>query len=156
MALTDKVDDWWIYADVALAAGFGVAAARYDFYLYSPTATLGYAAKVRLSVWGSGFGGHAHSVPLPETPADWVQLECKRKFSVWDLDQGPGTLAMGGIGVGVGFGGVLIEGFSNAGKLLFSNQLITGFGGSTGASILAGAGRWSFKRTTVPLKSATA
>jgi hypothetical protein len=134
----------------------GLAVARYDFYLYSPTATQGHAAHMRLSIWGGGFGGHASSVPLPETPKDWLELDCLRKFSVWDLDQGPGAAAMGGFGVGAGFSGVLIDAFNNAGKPLFRNQLITGFGTSAGAGALAGAGRWSFKKTTVPLHGAQA
>ena len=156
MALTTKVDDWWIYADTVLAAALGLGAARYNFYLYSPTATPSYAAAMRLSIWGGGLGGHATGVPMPESPQDWVQLDCLRAFSVWDLNQGPGAAAMGGFGAGVGFGAVLIDGFRNGGKPLFRNQLITGFGASTGASALAGAGRWSFKRTTVPLVSAAA
>ena len=154
MALTDKVDDWWIYADSVLAVAIGLAVARYNFYLYSPTATPGYAASMRLSIWGGGLGGHATSVPLPESPSDWVELGCLRAFSVWDLDQGPGSALIGGFGVGAGFGGVLIDGFSNGGKALFRNELIVGFGGSAGASALAGAGRWRFRQTTVPLKSA--
>src|SRR5262245_2357132 len=84
MALTDRVNDWWIYADTVVAAAIGLAVARYDFYLYSPKATQGHAAHVRLSIWGGGFGGHASSVPLPETPKDWLELDCLRKFSVWD------------------------------------------------------------------------
>jgi hypothetical protein len=120
-----KVDDWWIYPDTVLAVAIGLAVARYSFYLYSPTATPGYAASMRLSIFGGGVGGHASGIPVPETPYDWVQLECLRAFSLWDLAQGPGAAAIGGIG----------------------------FGASAGASILAGAGRWSFRRTTVPLAS---
>lgn len=154
MGLTDKVSDWCIYADTVVAYAYGLGAARYDFYLYSETATPGYAAHVRLSIFGGGWGGHAHGVPLPESPQDWVQLDCLRAFSVWDLNQGPGTLAMAGFGVGAGFSGVLIDAFSNGAKPLFRNQLITGFGASVGAGALAGAGRWSFNRSTVPLMSA--
>lgn len=156
MALTDKVDDWFIYADVVLAAGIGIAAARYDFYLNSPTATPGYAAKMRLSVLGGGLGGNASGVPTPETSADWIQLDCLRPFSVWDIDKGPGTALIASVGAGVGFGGVLIDAFSGLGRPLFRNQLITGFSASAGASFVAGGGRWSYRMTTVSLAGAAA
>jgi hypothetical protein len=153
MALTDKVDDWWVYADTVVGVAVGLAVARYSFYFYSPTATPGYAASMRLSIFGGGVGGHAHGIPLPESPYDWVQLECLRAFSVWDLNQGPGTAAMAGVGAGAGFSAVIVDGFSNGGKPLFRNQVITGFGASAGASMLAGAGRWTFRQTTIPLTS---
>src|SRR5262249_17250441 len=124
MALTGKVDDWWIYSDGVLAVAIGVAVAQYRFYLYSPTATPAYAAFMHLVIWGGGLGGQATSIPPPESRRDWVELECLRAFSLWDLDQGPGAAAMGGVGVGAGFGGVLIDGFSNTGQPLFLNQLI--------------------------------
>jgi hypothetical protein len=148
MSLDQWADDWQVSGRFQIAGGAVIGAGLYLFDFYSAQA--GVTAIFAFHGLGFGAGGNATGGGLPEDVGPfsaWSQLECLRKFSVWDLNGAFGNLMSVNVGVGISIGPVLITArpaFSM--DWFFSNQDVggLGFGGGAGANFLIGS--WRFKK----------
>src|SRR3954468_16089921 len=106
MGILTKADDWQVLGITNFGVGLGLAARKFTFDFFSQTADV--SARFILLAFGTGFGGRAGGFVLPGI-GDWTDLECKRSFSVNQLDKATGLVATATVGVGGSVGPCLIS-----------------------------------------------
>jgi len=144
MGLSTEADDWQVLGITSFGVGLALAAQVFVFDFFSETADV--TARFFFIGYGSGIGVRSGGWVLPGI-SSWSSIDCKRPFSVRQLDHVPGTIASVTVGVGANVGPTLISAISGSGAALFSDQDVGGVSGGISAGAAALAGRWRFART---------